>query len=364
VNKIPKKKLVRGLFFFLIVVNLLLLVLTVAKARGLLIPEQPEIIVEEGVIDLDDFTLKQKIAQMTVVLGIQYYSDSLKNMQLGGIHLHAMINEEAFKRTVREFQREMNIPFMVTADLEGCVNPFSFFKQFTSASDIETLGEAFEKGKIEGRYLKELGVTIDFAPVVDLDDKIWGCRSFPGDKEMISELANAYILGMHDEGILATAKHYPGKTLVVKDPHKYLVSAEITEEDIYPYKELVNKGTVEAIMVSHLITFGEVNSEGKPSVASKKIIEGLREMGFDGLIITDEINMQGARKFYDTIEEMYVDVFKAGSDIVLNFNNDPNEIYHMIETIELAISNGEIEEEKIDNSVRKILEFKGFKVKG
>ena len=142
--------------------------------------------------------------------------------------------------------------------------------------------------------MKELGVSIDFAPVVDLNDTIWKCRSFPGDKKKVSELANAYILGMQDEGVLATAKHYPGKTLIIRDPHKFLAAAEITEDDLYPYKDLVDKGTARAIMVSHLITFGEVNSEGKPSSASQRIIKGIREdLGFKGLIITDEINMQG-----------------------------------------------------------------------
>ncbi len=348
----------------LIVLNLLLGAVSVAKTRGIFIPKQPKPIVVEGTIDLDDLTLKQKIAQMTVILGISYYSGVLKKMQLGGIHLHAMVSEEAFRKTIEKFQEGMEIPFMVTADLEGCVNPFAYFKEFKSANEIESLGDAFEKGKIEGKYLKDLGVTVDFAPVVDLDDTIWRCRSFPGNEEKVSELANAYILGMQDEGILATAKHYPGKTLVIKDPHKYLAAAEITEEDLYPYNSLVDKGTVEAIMVSHLITFGEVNSEGKPSIASQRIINGLREeIGFEGLIITDEINMQGVKKFYYSLEEMYVEVFKAGADIVLNFNDDPNEIYHMIEVVEEAVLNVEIEEEKIDASVKRILEFKGFNVK-
>jgi beta-N-acetylhexosaminidase len=347
----------------LLILNVALGAISVAKVTGLLIPRQPIPEIKEGVIDLDDLTLEQKIAQMVVTLGVRYYSDAYKKMQIGGVHLHAMESNELFEKTIKSFQDEMTIPFMITVDLEGCVNPFAHFKEFGAVSEIDTLGAAFEKGKLEGKYLREMGVTVDFAPVVDLDDDIWKCRSFPGDEKMVSELANAYILGMQDEGILATAKHYPGKTLVIKDPHKYLAAAEITEEDLYPYKALVEKGTVKAIMVSHLITFGEVNSEGKPSVASQKIIEGLREdIGFKGLIVTDEINMQGMRKFYDTVEEMYVEVFKAGADVVLNFNEDPNELYHMISVVKEAVSDREISRERIDASVRRILEFKGLKV--
>lgn len=351
-------------FIFLLILNLTLGGVSIAKARGMFIPKQPTPSLNHESIHLDQLTLEQKIAQMVVTLGVDYSSGALKNMQIGGIHLHARISKEAFKQAIKDFQEGMVIPFMVTVDLEGCVNPFAYFEPFKPVNEISSLGEAFEVGKKEGGFLKELGITVDFAPVVDLEDDIWRCRSFPGDAEMISELANAYMLGLQDEGILATAKHYPGKTLVIKDPHKYLTAAEITEEDLYPYKDLVNKETVKAIMVSHLITFGKVNSEGKPSVASQKIIKSLREeLGFKGLIFTDEINMQGLRKFYDSVEEMYVEVFKAGADVVLNFNTDPNELYHMIEVIEEAVSNGEIEEERIDESVRRILEFKGFKVK-
>lgn len=351
-------------FFFLLALNLVLGGLNVAKAKGVFIPKQPRPLVVEGVVDLDDLTLQQKIAQMTVNLGVKYYSEALKKMQLGGIYISAMGSKEGSQALIDYFQEGMEIPFMVTVDLEGCFNPFANFKEFKAASKIDSVGAAFEKGKTEGKFLSEVGVTVDFAPVVDLDDEIWNCRSFPGDEEEVSELANAYILGLQDEGILATAKHYPGKTLVIKDPHKYLAAAEIGEEDLYPYRQLIEKDSVKAIMVSHLITYGEVNSEGKPSVVSKRIIEGLREQGFEGLVITDEINMLGLRNFYDSDEEMFVEVFKAKPDIVLNFNNDPNMVYHMIEVVEQAVLEGELSEEKIDEAVRKILEFKGLVVEG
>jgi beta-glucosidase-like glycosyl hydrolase len=207
--------------------------------------------------------------------------------------------------------------------------------------------------------LKSLGFTLNFAPVVDLDDQIWKCRSFPGDERQVSELAEAYISGLQREGILATAKHYPGKTLVVKDPHKHLVVAIIHEEDIYPYQYLVEKDAIDLVMVSHLITTGAVNSEGIPSVASLPVMENLKN-NFDGLVISDEIQMMGVKGFYETLDEMYVAVFKAGNDIILNFDEDPMEIYRMILTIKEAVENGEISEERIDDSVKKILTAKGF----
>ncbi|MBU0459325.1 MAG: hypothetical protein KJ771_00795, partial [Nanoarchaeota archaeon] len=335
--------------------------LGIAKSRGLLIPQQPELTIVDNTINLNQLSLEQKIAQMVVVLGVQYYSTPLKKMQLGGIHLHAMQAEEQFKNIVDHFQEGMTIPFFVTVDLEGCVNPFANYIEFPAVSEISELGDAFEKGKNEGKFLKNIGVSIDFAPVVDLNDEIWDCRSFPGDHEQVTELANAYILGMQDEGVIATAKHYPGKTLVIKDPHKYLAAAEITDEDLYPYQQLIEKDSAKAIMVSHLITYGKVNSEGKPSDASERIISGLRE-GYNGLIISDEINMLGMKDFFGTMDEMYLEVFKAGPDVVLNFHKDPNEIQHMIEVIAEAVREGEIDEDQIDASVKRVLEAKGFKV--
>ena len=92
-------------------------------------------------------------------------------------------------------------------------------------------------------------------------------------------------------------------------------------------------------MVSHIITSGEIISEGMPSVASKKVVDDLRK-NFDGLIITDEIHMLGLKNFYGTIDEMYVGVFKAGNDVVLNFDNNPNEIYRMIQVVKAVRGKG------------------------
>ncbi|PIN76432.1 hypothetical protein COV17_02490 [Candidatus Woesearchaeota archaeon CG10_big_fil_rev_8_21_14_0_10_36_11] len=360
-NRLPRKVSVY-VFFILILLNILLVGVNVAKAQGFFIPSQPQPLVVDGTIDLDDLTLEQKIAQMMVVLGITYNMGAFKKMQLGGIHLHAMKSEDEMRSIITYFQESLEIPFFVTVDLEGCVSPFAYFKEFQSVNEVTSLGESFQKGKTEGKYLSDIGVNVNFAPVVDLHDEIWNCRSFQGTKEDVSELANAYILGLQDEGVIATAKHYPGKTLVIKDPHKFLAAAEITGDDLYPYESLIDKNSVKAIMVSHLITFGEVNSEGKPSDASQRIISGLQRT-FDGLIVTDEINMLGIKNFYKSLDEMYIEVFNAGADIVLNFQNDPNEVYHAITVIRDAVDGGIISEERIDASVRKILTAKGFVVK-
>lgn len=350
-------RLQKVLFIFLLSAVLVLGVLSILKTAGLLIPTQPQPLIEGKTIVLDSLTLEQKIAQMVIVAGQKWNLNAWQKMQLGGIHLYAKASEEVFRGTIEEFQNGMNIPFLVSVDLEGCQNPFAAFKNFTVAVDVATGDQAFTKGKEEGAYLSSLGITLNFAPVVDLEDTIWKCRSFPGDVQQITDLAEAYVSGVQSESVLATAKHYPGKTLVIHDPHKYLVEAAISEDDVYPYEKL--SSSVKAMMISHIISSGAVDSQGVPAVASSDAVTDLRD-NFTGLIITDEINMLGLRKFYPTIDELYLAVFTAGNDLVINFNEDPHEIRRMILLVRDAVLRGDIDEDRIDASVRRILTAKGF----
>ena len=345
----------------LLTIVIILGIVNIAKEMGLFIPRQDAVEIKDGVIDLDSLTLEQKVAQMVVVQGDVQSMQAWNNMQVGGVHLFGRKTEHVFVNTVIDFQYDRMIPFFVTVDLEGCVNPFGYYKNFTAASEVTTLGDAFEKGFREGEYLNQLGINLNFAPVVDLDDQIWKCRVFPGNATEIAEFAQAYVLGLQNNGVIATIKHYPGKTLVVKDPHKFIVAAEIGEQDILPYDYLFGRGDAAAVMVSHIIVTGEVNSRGVPSVVSKKVIKDVREE-FDGLIISDEIHMLGLKNFYDTIDDMYVAVYKAGNDVILNFDSDPNEVHRMIQIVAQAVRDKKISEEQIDASVTKILVAKGFRV--
>ena len=361
-NKTYPKSIHEKIFFGLIIIILLLASLNMAKAKGWLLPEPGKIVIKEGhIIELDSLTLEQKIAQMVIVAGESINMDAWKKLQLGGIHMFAKESPVVYKDVLQEFQSGITIPFFVTMDLEGCINPLANFYNSSTVYSINNVGQAFQKGSEDGRMLKSLGFSINFAPVVDLGDQIWKCRAFNGDEKVISEFAEAYILGLQSQGIIATIKHYPGKALVIKDPHKELVEVIIEEKDLYPYQFLVEKKEVKGLMVTHVIASGLVDSEGKPADASENIITPLKKE-FNGLIISDEINMLGFKNFYKDDDKMYVDVFKGGSDIILNFNNDPNEIYHMILVIKKAVENGEISEKNIDHSVKKILEAKGFKV--
>jgi len=113
-------------------------------------------------------------------------------------------------------------------------------------------------------------------------------------------------------------------------------------------------------MVSHLITTGTVDSNGLPSTVSPSVILQLKE-NYQGLIISDDTIMRGLLDFYgDDTDQLYLDLVLAGHDLIINFNEDPNEIYRMIEVITEGVEQNIIQEAQIDTTVTKILELKGF----
>jgi beta-N-acetylhexosaminidase len=352
----------RRFFFLLLTIVLILGIINIMQVKGLFIPQQPILNIKGDTIKLSSMTTEQKVAQMVVVAGLRENRIPWRNLQVGGVHLYALQTEHIYNNTIIDLQFDQPIPFFITADFEGCVTPFAHIRNSTSNAEIDNIGASFEKGFREGEFLSKLGFTLNFAPVVDLEDSIWKCRSFPGSPEKVGELAEAYILGLQTQGVIATAKHYPGKTLVVKDPHKFIVAATINEEDVRPYDYLAAKGDVKAIMVSHVISTGEVDSRGVPAVVSRRLINNLKK-DFDGLVISDEIHMLGLKNFFDSVDEMYIAVFAAGNDVVLNFDQNPNEVHRMIEIVAQAVDDGKISEKQIDASVTKILEMKGLKVK-
>ncbi len=355
------------LCYVLLVITIILSLATIAKAQGFFIPDlTEEFVIIDNTIYLDQLSLEEKIGQMVVAHGSTYNIESWRKMNIGAFHLFAMESEESYKTTIDSFQERMAIPFFVTTDLEGCQNSFANFRDFTPNDQITTIEQATAKGLEEGEFLQELGFSINFAPVVDLKDTIWGCRSFLGDAEDVTNLSNAYITALQSYGVSATLKHYPGKTLEVSDPHQNLVSATIDDLDLLPYEKLIQiegQDMVDLIMVSHIIVDGKVNSFGLPSSVSTDVMHPLKE-SYEGLIISDDILMLGLQDYYEgNTDQLAIDLVLAGHDLIINFNDDPNEIYHMIQVIKNAVEDGTIEETQIDTSVTKILKVKGFVIK-
>lgn len=355
--KLPKLK---KDYYTTIILILGILTLSIVQSSLFSIESSDNIIYFEGnnTLNYSTLTLKQKIAQMLIVYEKQDNLEDFTEMVVGGIYVDPKPSKEDFIKDISNFQDSAKIPIFVTADMEGCWNPLETVKDFPTFKEIETEEEAYDLGLETGETLKELGFNFNFAPVVDLEDTIWNCRVFQGTPAEVSKRAISYIKGLEEYGILTSAKHYPGQTLHIKDPHKNLVYATIEEKDLEPF-DIAIKNNVTSIMVSHVIVNGSVDSESKPSVVSEKLISELKQK-YNGLIVTDEVNMLGVKSFYENIDDMYIDLVKAGNDVILNFNRDSEEIYYMIKVIENAVQSGEISEERIDESVVKILKAKGI----
>lgn len=210
---------------------------------------------------------------------------------------------------------------------------------------------------------KRLGVHFTFAPVVDINtnpnNPIIGNRSFGETKENVTLKSLSYMKGLQDNGVFATAKHFPGHGDTDTDSHHALPvvnfsKQRIDEIELYPYKELIKNGLA-SIMVAHLNVPSLENREGFPSSISKNVVTDLlkNELHFEGLIFTDALNMKGASNFKQP-GDIDLEAFLAGNDILLFAENVPK----AVEKFKEAFVKNIFTEERLAYSVKKILNFK------
>ncbi|SHH62304.1 glycoside hydrolase family 3 N-terminal domain-containing protein [Winogradskyella jejuensis] len=224
-----------------------------------------------------------------------------------------------------------------------------------------------------GEHCKRVGVHFNFAPVVDINtnpkNPIIGNRSFGEDKDNVTEKAAAFMKGMQAAGVLANAKHFPGHGDTDADSHKTLPTVNFNKQridsvELYPYRRLIKEG-LSSVMVAHLNIPRLDIRNGLPTSLSKYVVTDLlkKELGFKGLIFTDALTMKGAADFIqpsvdgaatnkmDTGGEIDLMAFKAGNDVMLM----SEDVAKGIEKISKAIEKGDITEERLAHSVKKIL---------
>jgi beta-glucosidase-like glycosyl hydrolase/CubicO group peptidase (beta-lactamase class C family) len=212
------------------------------------------------------------------------------------------------------------------------------------------------------RQLKRAGIHVNFAPVMDVNNNpanpVINFRSFGEDKLKVTEKGIAYMKGMQDNGILTTAKHFPGHGDTGTDSHYALPLISHSRErldslELYPFREIIRAG-VGGIMVAHL-NIPALDTSRTPSTLSRKIITDLlkNELGFNGLIVTDAMNMKGvtASNPPGVVDK---DAILAGNDMLEFTENVPR----AIEEIRKAIRQGLITQKEIDDRCRKMLAVK------
>ncbi len=314
------------------------------------------ILVENNTIDFSSLTLKQKIAQMIIVRGDKYQKE-FTDMNIGGIFLDRQNSNKKYKELINKYEGSSKIKLFVATDLEGYWNPFKE-ENFSSFLDIKTDKEAFEQGLKQGEFLNELGFNLNFAPVAEFEDRVYGGRVFSGTKEEIKNKLEGYIAGLQ-KNVLGTCKHYPGKGMI-NNTHYKANKQKISEEELELFESCF-KNNISAVMVGHQVVYGELNSIGKPSSVSKEIISSIPE---NVLVVSDEVNMFGLRVFYlFNKKKKYRDLINAGENIILDFRLTPKSADRLIESLEKEVNKGKLNKSKINQSVKKILTLKGYEIK-
>lgn len=323
---------------------------------------------------LSKMTLEEKAGQMVFpnVYGTYLSEDSpeyqrlkflVEEKKVGGlIFFLSELYEQAI--LTNKMQRLAKIPLLIAADYEHGVSmridgATAFPNTMAiGAADDEKL--TYELGKITAQEARAIGVHQNYAPVADVNNNplnpIINVRSYGENPELVAKHSNAFLKGLQENGMIATSKHFPGHGNTSIDSHLDLpvITAsigELNKIELYPFKENIKAGVM-SIMVGHLAVPSIEGDSGVPASLSKKIVTDLlkNQMGFNGLIVTDALNMHGITNYYST-SKATIEAIKAGNDCIL-FPDDPIEA---IDAIIKAVKKGEIEESRLDYSVRKIL---------
>ncbi len=270
-------------------------------------------------------------------------------------------------KLTNRYQSKSKLPLFVGIDAEwglsmrlDSVNRFPWNMTLGAIQDlnlIEKVGIAY------GKQSKRIGVQFNFAPVLDINtnpkNPIIGNRSFGENKFNVTDRALALMKGIQKEGVLATGKHFPGHGATETDSHYALPLVNFTKERIddiefYPYKKLFAEGLA-SVMVAHLNVPSLESRENYPSSISYNVVTNVlqKQLGFEGLIFTDALNMKGASNFKSP-GDIDLEAFLAGNDILLFAENVPL----ALEKICVAYQDSIISEERLALSVKKILKYK------
>ena len=315
---------------------------------------------------LGSMTLEEKIAQMLIVEVKN--GQNLSSPVPGGIILF----EENFTSCQKTYdfinglKAQSEHPLIVSVDQEGgSVQRLKSLHspKATNIPSMYSLGKtedcllAYETGRVMAEEMGALGINVAFAPVLDIysnpNNKVIGKRSFSENPHTVSDMAINLAKGMEESGVIPTYKHFPGHGDTATDSHIKLpiirkTKAELYSQELIPFERAINNGA-KIIMVGH-IALPEITGDNTPATLSKEIITNLliKEMGFEGLIVTDALNMGALIKNYSQ-EEIYKMTVGAGTDLLLMPQNPD---------LAIKVIKENFTEERINASVKKILYFK------
>jgi beta-glucosidase-like glycosyl hydrolase/CubicO group peptidase (beta-lactamase class C family) len=321
-------------------------------------------------------SVREKFAQLLMIPAysnkdfkhIREVSEILKKEKIGGI-IWMQGGPVKQLKYANYFHTFHSIPLLYAIDGEwGLSMRLDSTQRFPKAmllGAIQNDSLLYNMGKYMARECRRIGIHLNFAPVVDINNNplnpVIGLRSFGEDKNTVLRKAEMIIKGMQDYGVLACIKHFPGHGDTDTDSHLDLPviphdKKRLDSVELYPFRALVPYKPA-SVMVGHLYVPALDSNKNTPATISKKIVTDLlkKEMNFNGLVITDAINMKGLAKFYPPGKAEVV-AFKAGNDILL-FCEQPS---RALDSLMAAYNRKEIHDEDLNHKCRKVLMAKFY----
>ena len=322
----------------------------------------------------NSLTPEQRIAQLMVIrahsnLGADHIEKVVKDIQLFNVGALCFFQGGPVREAnlTNYYQSIARTPLMVTIDGEWGVgmrldSVIKFPYQLTLGA-INDPRIVYEMGLAVGEQCKRLGIHVNYAPVVDINNNpnnpVIGYRSFGEDKDKVIKYGIAYMKGMQDAGIMACAKHFPGHGDVDVDSHLDLpvinkTMAQLDSNELKPFREIVDAG-IGSVMVAHLSVPSIDSGTNRATSISKNAVTDLlrNEIGFKGLTFTDALEMKGVAKYFPG-GVIAVEALIAGNDMLCL----PEDVGLAIEQIKGAIKDGRLSLENINEKVRKVLRSK------
>jgi beta-N-acetylhexosaminidase len=328
-------------------------------------------------------TLDQKLGQLIIVeyLGSSYQDSGLqymiKQQFVGGFmyqesnhNFDAPYNQES---NVAAFSRQANsdtsIPLLIATDQEGgLVNRlYPFHGDLPSAQEMAASGDpqvAFMQGAQSAKWLLELGINADLAPVVDVhtvDPPVLATRMFGRDPQTVATYAGAFLSGLQSNSVAGCLKHFPGLGAITSDPHDGLPvvarsKADLERIDLAPYRLILQKQHPAMIMSTDVLM--PSLDPSLPAELSPAIINGVlrQELGYDGVVITDGLYMDGISQSW-TLSQAAVLSILAGDDLVEG-PYTPAQVADVIAALKQAMQQGKLSIDRIDQSVQRLLLMK------
>ena len=323
---------------------------------------------------VDKMTLREQVSQLMMVAmypkqGEDHHpkiSALIENEKIGGLIVFQGTSEQVRSR-LTSYQAESTIPLLTSIDGEwGPGMRLSDAPSYPKAMALGAIKDdstIYMMGKEIARELKELGIYVNYAPVVDVNNNpknpVIGIRSFGDNPDVVIEKSRLYMDGMQDNGVMAVLKHFPGHGDVDKDSHKTLPQiphdrARLDSVELKPFNYLIKDGAM-GVMSAHLRVPALDDDPKSISSFSRKVVTDLlkNEMKFKGLVYTDALNMKGASDYIPS-DRLEIEALKAGNDILLM----PRDVPAALDAILEAIENNEIDKNQIRESCKKVLFYK------